>query len=212
MPEWMQRGVGANKEAEVLMNPSKDKKAAASRSIPSGVSPGAESNVLTLRDCSYGTVYGLARHGEIPGFKLGSDWRFLRSDIDTWIAKGGGRRKRIRIDPRGNRRKRPWPFGWYGLRPRLASHSCARTCSWAAPTTGCRHWALFHRCVGTRRGSRCNHVGRSAVWRRQAAMGTLRLSSLVVLFPPSVLSTPPAPRPRRTTGCLVTSGQFDDQR
>lgn len=41
--------------------------------------------VLTLRqiadylDCHYTTVYGLARHGEIPSFKLGNEWRFLKS-------------------------------------------------------------------------------------------------------------------------------------
>jgi excisionase family DNA binding protein len=53
--------------------------------------------VLTLRqiadylDCHYTTVYGLARHGEIPGFKLGNEWRFLKSDVDKWIAGGGAR-------------------------------------------------------------------------------------------------------------------------
>lgn len=39
--------------------------------------------------CHYSTVYRLAERSEIPCFKLGSSWRFLRSDIDRWIAKGG---------------------------------------------------------------------------------------------------------------------------
>jgi excisionase family DNA binding protein len=54
-----------------------------------------ESAVLTLHEvadylhCSYATVYRLARGGDIPGFRPagpGGDWRFLRSDVDKWIA------------------------------------------------------------------------------------------------------------------------------
>jgi excisionase family DNA binding protein len=57
-----------------------------------------ESVVMTLQEvadylnCSYSTALRLARQGIIPGFKLGSDWRFLKSEIDQWIAKGGRRR------------------------------------------------------------------------------------------------------------------------
>lgn len=58
-----------------------------------------ESAVLTLQEvadylqCHYTTVYLLARRGDIPSFRLarhGGGWRFLKSEIDEWIAKGGG--------------------------------------------------------------------------------------------------------------------------
>ena len=31
------------------------------------------------------TIYRLTASGEIPAFKLGGTWRFLRSDIERWI-------------------------------------------------------------------------------------------------------------------------------
>jgi excisionase family DNA binding protein len=31
------------------------------------------------------TVYKLARKGELPGFKVGSDWRFRLEQIDRWF-------------------------------------------------------------------------------------------------------------------------------
>jgi excisionase family DNA binding protein len=31
------------------------------------------------------TVYKMAKRGELPGFKIGSDWRFDRAQIDEWI-------------------------------------------------------------------------------------------------------------------------------
>jgi excisionase family DNA binding protein len=53
-----------------------------------------ESAVMTLRDvaeylhCHYTTAHRLANQGKIPGaLRLGSDWRFLKSEIDKWIAK-----------------------------------------------------------------------------------------------------------------------------
>lgn len=55
-----------------------------------------ESAVLTLQgvadylNCHYNTVHRLVRPGDIPSFKLGGAWRFLKSDVDQWIAKGGG--------------------------------------------------------------------------------------------------------------------------
>ena len=57
-----------------------------------------QSAVLSLQEvaeylrCHTSTVYRLARQGEIPCFRLGGGWRFLKSDVDEWIAKGGGRR------------------------------------------------------------------------------------------------------------------------
>jgi excisionase family DNA binding protein len=33
------------------------------------------------------TVYKWAQEGTIPGSKLGSTWRFRRSEIDLWVEK-----------------------------------------------------------------------------------------------------------------------------
>jgi len=33
------------------------------------------------------TVYKHAQQGKIPGFKVGSSWRFKKSSIDKWIDK-----------------------------------------------------------------------------------------------------------------------------
>jgi len=69
------------------------------RATPSSLTPGAESEVMTLRDlaeylhCSYNTAWRLAKHGDMPSFMLGGRQRFLKSEVDRWIAKGGGRRR-----------------------------------------------------------------------------------------------------------------------
>ena len=58
-----------------------------------------ESTVMTLHEvadylqCHYSTANRLVRRGDIPSFRLGAlggSWRFLKSDVDRWIAKGGG--------------------------------------------------------------------------------------------------------------------------
>jgi len=70
------------------------------RPTPSGLSPDAESEVMTVRGvaqylhCHYSTIYRLVEHRQLPGFRLGGNWRFLRSDIEKWIAAGGGRTER----------------------------------------------------------------------------------------------------------------------
>jgi excisionase family DNA binding protein len=80
------------------MSPRKGKKVGGRRPTPSGLSLGAESEVMTLRDvaeylgCHYVTALKLVRRREIPGFRLGGvggEWRALRSELDDWIAKGG---------------------------------------------------------------------------------------------------------------------------
>jgi excisionase family DNA binding protein len=82
--------------ADISMNPRK-RQGMGRRPAASSLSPGAELRVMTLRDvayylhCHYTTVYRLCRQREIPGFRLGGEWRFLKSEIDEWIAKGGGR-------------------------------------------------------------------------------------------------------------------------
>lgn len=52
----------------------------------------AEGEILTLDEVAAylkagkKTVYRLAQHGQIPGFKLGGTWRFRRTELDRWIA------------------------------------------------------------------------------------------------------------------------------
>jgi excisionase family DNA binding protein len=33
------------------------------------------------------TAYTMAQRGDLPGFKVGGQWRFKRADIDRWIEK-----------------------------------------------------------------------------------------------------------------------------
>ena len=86
------------KAVGISMSPQKAKKdVARPRDTPSP--DVVESAVMTLRDvaeylhCHYTTAHRLARLGSIPSFMLGGSWRFLKSEIDEWIANGGGRRK-----------------------------------------------------------------------------------------------------------------------
>lgn len=44
------------------------------------------SGVAELLKIAEKTVYVLAQRREIPGFKVGGQWRFSRAAIDTWIA------------------------------------------------------------------------------------------------------------------------------
>jgi len=39
----------------------------------------------------YSTAYRLAQLEVMPSSKLGGHWRVLKSEIDRWIATGGGR-------------------------------------------------------------------------------------------------------------------------
>jgi excisionase family DNA binding protein len=32
-------------------------------------------------------IYRLLKRGELPGFKIGSDWRFNAEEIDRWLAE-----------------------------------------------------------------------------------------------------------------------------
>jgi excisionase family DNA binding protein len=52
----------------------------------------AAPQVLTVNEladylrCHSSTIYRLLKHHKIPGFKLGSDWRFNIEAIDKWRA------------------------------------------------------------------------------------------------------------------------------
>jgi excisionase family DNA binding protein len=47
-------------------------------------------NVLKVADLAgylrvhQSTIYRLVKRGELPGFRIGSDWRFNREAIDRW--------------------------------------------------------------------------------------------------------------------------------
>jgi excisionase family DNA binding protein len=74
-----------------------------------------ESAVMTPREvaeylhCHQATVTRLVQRGEIPGFKMRRDWRFLRSEIDQWIASGGGRRRSAKPVKPGPKARKPKP-------------------------------------------------------------------------------------------------------
>jgi excisionase family DNA binding protein len=99
VPEWMQCAARIGAEAEAAMN----KRGGAGKNVggPRGRKPTPaadldESAVMMLHQvadylhCSRVTAYRLARQGEIPSFRFGGGWRFLKSEVDKWIAKGSG--------------------------------------------------------------------------------------------------------------------------
>ena len=43
-------------------------------------------------------LYTMAQKGEIPGSKIGSQWRFDREEVDTWIKSGRAEKRRKRVE------------------------------------------------------------------------------------------------------------------
>ena len=41
------------------------------------------------------TLYRLLRQGRVPAFKIGTDWRFIKNEVDQWM-----RRSEIRSEAR----------------------------------------------------------------------------------------------------------------
>jgi len=41
------------------------------------------------------TIYRMARHGEIPAYKVGNRWRFNRGRIEEWLGEHEVGNKRI---------------------------------------------------------------------------------------------------------------------
>jgi excisionase family DNA binding protein len=37
------------------------------------------------------TIYRLVKRGELPGFKVGGNWRINSEALDTWLAEGSRR-------------------------------------------------------------------------------------------------------------------------
>lgn len=54
------------------------------------------SDILTAQELSAylkittTTIYKLAQQGEIPAFKIGSEWRFKKELVDRWLENGAG--------------------------------------------------------------------------------------------------------------------------
>ena len=44
-------------------------------------------DLAVLLKVSEKTVYSMAQAGELPAFKVRGQWRFSRSDIDSWIER-----------------------------------------------------------------------------------------------------------------------------
>lgn len=68
--------------------------------------------VMTLREaaeylhCHPSTIYRMANHGDIPGFRLGGGWRFRRSDIEKWIVSRIAKPPESKLAPRKGRPRR----------------------------------------------------------------------------------------------------------
>ena len=41
--------------------------------------------VASLLKIAERTAYMMVQRGDLPGFKVGGQWRFKRADIDTWM-------------------------------------------------------------------------------------------------------------------------------
>ena len=57
------------------------------------------SQVAKLLQLSEKTVYRLAQRGELPGFKVGGQWRFNQAVLESWMAERshtGTRRRKHR--------------------------------------------------------------------------------------------------------------------
>jgi excisionase family DNA binding protein len=35
------------------------------------------------------TIYRLVRRGDLPGFKIGGNWRINKASLDSWLSSGG---------------------------------------------------------------------------------------------------------------------------
>ena len=84
------------------------------KEVSAELSPDDQSKVMTIAEvadylnCHYGTVYRLVRGGDLPAFRLGGSWRFLRSDLEQWIAirtSGAAVEKRREPEPPASKRQ-----------------------------------------------------------------------------------------------------------
>jgi excisionase family DNA binding protein len=68
-----------------------------------------DAKVLTVGELSgylrvhRSTIYRLLKRGELPGFKIGSDWRFNVEAIDEWrLQQSASQLEEIRLNGIGN--------------------------------------------------------------------------------------------------------------
>jgi excisionase family DNA binding protein len=53
----------------------------------------ADRDILTVTEladylrCNKSTIYKLVKTGELPGFKIGSDWRFRADQVEQWLRR-----------------------------------------------------------------------------------------------------------------------------
>jgi len=72
-----------------------------------------DDDILTIKEvASYlklteRTLYRLAQEGLVPGFKVGSSWRFKRADIERWIEGQKERVLKAETHPGSTTRKGP---------------------------------------------------------------------------------------------------------
>ncbi|HXZ87529.1 MAG TPA: helix-turn-helix domain-containing protein [Candidatus Binataceae bacterium] len=69
----------------------------------------ADAKVLTVSELSEylrvhrSTIYRLLKKGQLPGFKIGSDWRFNVEAIDEWrLQQGAAQLEELRASGPGN--------------------------------------------------------------------------------------------------------------
>ena len=55
-------------------------------------------DVASLLKVGEKTAYTMAQSGDLPGFKVRGQWRFLRSDLDAWIREQVEQAKTARDD------------------------------------------------------------------------------------------------------------------
>jgi len=58
------------------------------------------------------TVKRRAREGSIPAAKIGREWRFLKSELETWLAAGGTRKRSAEVTPHAPRIPETTPTMW----------------------------------------------------------------------------------------------------
>ncbi|MGH7906014.1 MAG: helix-turn-helix domain-containing protein [Candidatus Binataceae bacterium] len=69
----------------------------------------SEDEIFTIKELSDHlrvhptTIYRLLRQGRLPGFRVGSNWRFSREAIELWEREQAGRSPTV--SRRGQRRK-----------------------------------------------------------------------------------------------------------
>jgi excisionase family DNA binding protein len=69
----------------------------------------ADAKVLTVSELSEylrvhrSTIYRLLKKGQLPGFKIGSDWRFNVEAIDQWrLQQGAAQLEELRSNGHGD--------------------------------------------------------------------------------------------------------------